>query len=166
MTGCALWPSFRSIASSTGPLLRIRAGWELLSGFAKINDLGVKVLEGGVAPDRDFHRGEPTNEGYSAATNADRSDYFALHHSRIPARYLLIGVAVRLLRHALTTAAADRPGRGCALDRRPEGQRQCHPGSFSNIGNSAGDHRSLALPQVSLLASTAWLGRYVIDPVE
>ena len=50
----------------------------LLSGFAKINDLGIKVLEGGVAlPIPDFHRREPTNQSSSAATSADRNDYAA-----------------------------------------------------------------------------------------
>ena len=50
----------------------------LLSGFAKINDLGIKVLEGGVAlPIPDFHRREPTNQSSSAATSANRTEHCA-----------------------------------------------------------------------------------------
>ena len=49
MTGCARWPSFQSITLIDWTPLEDQSGMGLLSGFAKINDFGVKVLEGGVA---------------------------------------------------------------------------------------------------------------------
>ncbi len=138
--------------------LEDKSGMGLLSGFAKIDDLGVKVLEAGfelpsgVSVDR-TQRTKVTWQQQTPIAAITPS----YHHSRIPG-----GVPVDRGRRAsissrVTDCRADRPGMGRSLDQRPEDQRQCHPGSFSNIGNSAGDHRSLALPQVSLLASTARL---------
>jgi hypothetical protein len=41
------------------------------------------------------------------------------------------------------TAARTDPERGAHWTEGQKAKKQCHPGSFSNIGNSAGDHRFL-----------------------
>ena len=82
----------------------------LLSGFAKINDLGVKVLEAGV----ELRSGSPlirASEPKLLGSNKRRSQRSLrlIITLAFLAVYLLIGVAVRLLRHALTNAARTDP---------------------------------------------------------
>src|SRR3981189_1585624 len=55
-----------------------KSGMGLLSGFAKINNFGVKVLEAGVEPPIRISIEESRRtKVLSAATSADRSDHFA-----------------------------------------------------------------------------------------
>ena len=93
--------------------LEDKSGMGLLSGFAKINDLGVKVLEAGVDPRSGFpliRASEPKLLG-SNKRRSQRSLRLITTLAFL-AVYLLIGVAVCLLRHALTTAARTDPEGG------------------------------------------------------
>ena len=85
----------------------------LLSGFAKINDLGVKVLEAGV----ELRSGSPligASEPKLLGSNKRRSQRSLRLITTLAflVVYLLIGVAVGLLRHALTNAARTDPKGG------------------------------------------------------
>jgi hypothetical protein len=60
------------------------------------------------------------------------------------------------------TAALTDPERGAHWTEGQKAKKQCHPGSFSNISNSAGDHRFLTCLKFRFWLLLLGCGRYVI----